>query len=77
MAWKHVNPFEILHNSKHITIIVISANVYENHRKSCIEAGADGFLEKPLRLEDLLNILERHISLQAEKEPCFSIDCRS
>ena len=49
---------------KHIKIIAISANVYEHHRQCCLEAGADDFLVKPLKLERLLQAMARHTNLE-------------
>lgn len=40
-----------------LPIIGLSANVFESDRAACIEAGMDGFLGKPLHLEDLRRYL--------------------
>ena len=54
---------------KNIVIIAISANVFESHRKLCIEAGADGFIAKPILLEALLTLLASFTGLQFEHAP--------
>lgn len=42
---------------RRIPIIGLSANVFESDRTACFEAGMDGFLGKPLHLEDLRRCL--------------------
>lgn len=44
---------------KNVVILAISANVFDNHQRRCIEAGADGFIGKPVQLEALLTLLAR------------------
>ena len=46
-----------------LAVIAISASVFGHHRDECIAAGADDFLAKPFRLEQLLDVLCRHLSL--------------
>ncbi len=53
---------------KDIVIIIISAHVFESHRKLCIEAGANDFIAKPIQLEALLNVLARHTGLLPEHD---------
>src|SRR5690606_27452707 len=40
-------------------IIAMTANALERDRRSCLEAGMDDYLAKPLHLEDLRKALER------------------
>jgi PAS domain S-box-containing protein len=44
-------------------IIAISASVFGEHREQSIEAGADAFLPKPVRLDALLDLLHRRLGL--------------
>jgi CheY-like chemotaxis protein len=37
----------------HLPIIAVSANATEEHRQDCLQAGADLFLSKPVRLDEL------------------------
>ena len=53
---------------KNIVIIAISANVFEGHHKLCIEAGADGFIPKPIQLEALLTLLASFTDLQLDHD---------
>ncbi|MEK8015296.1 MAG: ATP-binding protein [Candidatus Parabeggiatoa sp.] len=46
-----------------LIIIMISASVFECHKEQSIEAGCDDFLPKPIRAEDLLSVLKKHLDL--------------
>jgi CheY-like chemotaxis protein len=47
-----------------IKIIAVSANVFENDRRDCIEAGCDDFLAKPIIYDDLIGILEKNLEIE-------------
>ena len=49
---------------KHINIIAISADAYQYHRQQCLDAGANDFLVKPLRLEQLLQMVARYTGIE-------------
>jgi CheY-like chemotaxis protein len=42
-------------------IIALTANVMPEDRRRCLDAGMDDFLPKPVKLDDLRNILARWI----------------
>ncbi|HYE37229.1 hybrid sensor histidine kinase/response regulator [Methylocaldum sp.] len=44
-------------------IVVVSANAYQNDRRSTIAAGCDDFLAKPIQISELLCKLKLHLSL--------------
>ncbi len=44
-------------------IVVISANAYPSDQKNAENAGCNDFLEKPIKIIDLLNSLKQHLSL--------------
>ena len=54
-----------------IAIIVSSARVYETDQQKSLEAGGNDFLPKPVQINDLLMMLQKHLELQwvYEKEP--------
>ncbi len=43
-------------------IVALTAYALEDHRRSCMDAGMEDFLSKPLRLEDLTIILEKWLA---------------
>lgn len=49
---------------KKITIIASSASIYDEDRQKSIIAGADAFLQKPIELEILFDLLQQHLRLQ-------------
>ena len=50
-------------------IIAVTANVLNEARSSCIEAGMDGFLSKPIKLRDLEAALKQHLDVADPQGP--------
>ncbi len=48
----------------HLPIYALTANTAEDAMKHCLEAGMDGFLNKPVEPEQLDAIIERHVGLR-------------
>lgn len=46
----------------HVVVVALTANVLEDDREACIEAGMDDFLPKPLQLDALRVALDRWLS---------------
>lgn len=49
-------------------IVAATASVFEEERQEILAAGCDDFLRKPIRLDELFIILEKHLHLQLEEE---------
>mgnify|MGYP000016915085 FL=1 len=49
---------------KNLRIIVSSASVYEMDRQKSLDAGGDDFLPKPVQLDELFSILEKHLQIK-------------
>jgi signal transduction histidine kinase/CheY-like chemotaxis protein/ligand-binding sensor domain-containing protein len=47
------------HNGHQPVIVAITANVMQNDREDCFEAGMDDYLSKPIKLEALVDLLEK------------------
>ncbi len=47
-------------DSSPIIIIALTANAYEEDRKRCQEVGMHGFLSKPIKIEELVDVLKKH-----------------
>jgi len=43
-------------------IIAMTANAMSEDREICMQAGMDDYLSKPIRLEELMNILKKTIT---------------
>jgi CheY-like chemotaxis protein len=56
----------IVSSGRHPHLIALTANVLNDDREECLEAGMDDFLEKPLDLDTLRRALERCVG---EREP--------
>ena len=57
---KHIRTSEIL---KPIPVIVSSASVISTVRQKSLDAGGDGFLEKPVRSDELFKLLQEHLQI--------------
>ena len=45
-----------------ITILAMTANAFEEDRKEALECGMDGFLSKPIIIEELLAALQKNLN---------------
>ena len=52
-----------------IPIIAMTANAFDEDRKNALECGMDGFLSKPIKIEEVLQELHRVFTTRASQNP--------
>jgi two-component system cell cycle response regulator DivK len=53
---------------KHIPIIAITANAMRGDREKSLQAGCDGYIEKPIDIDILLEQVEQFLQVPLETE---------
>jgi two-component system cell cycle response regulator DivK len=46
------------HKTSHIPVVAMTANVMQKHRDSVAAAGCDGFISKPIDIDELPDLIE-------------------
>jgi CheY-like chemotaxis protein/HPt (histidine-containing phosphotransfer) domain-containing protein len=49
-------------SGRHVPIIALTANVMKGDPERCLQAGMDGYLGKPFKMDQLAEVLERHLT---------------
>ena len=53
-------------DGKTIPIVAMTANAFDEDRKKALECGMDGFLSKPIVIEELISILQKNLNQVSE-----------
>jgi CheY-like chemotaxis protein len=54
---------------RHVPVIAMTAHAMKGDRERCLEAGMDGYVAKPIRAQELFEVLETLASVRAEPAP--------
>ncbi|MDD5180981.1 MAG: PAS domain S-box protein [Gallionellaceae bacterium] len=57
---------------KHIPILAMTANAMSGDRERCLQAGMDGYISKPVKLEELFNGIEQVLTSKPAAVPASS-----
>lgn len=59
-ATREIRRIEI-NRGGHVPVVALTADALEGQREICMQAGMDDFMAKPIRLDDLEEVLRRHL----------------
>jgi CheY-like chemotaxis protein len=60
-GWQATRQWRVQEQGRRVPIIGVTANVSEEDRRACLDAGMDAFLGKPYHLDDLAAVLRQHL----------------
>ncbi len=69
------NPHSAVRNHD-VPIIALTAHAMKGYRERCIEAGMDDYVTKPIRPDELVKAIERHISGKAVPRSAQGVEAR-
>jgi two-component system, sensor histidine kinase and response regulator len=54
---------------KHLPIIAMTAHAMKGDREECLQAGMDGYVAKPIRVQELFGVIQQVLSTCREQAP--------
>lgn len=61
-----------MNGAKNVLIIALTANAVMGDRERCIESGMDDYVTKPLRIDELLDVIQRQLDSRARSHSSAS-----
>ena len=52
-------------SEQHVPIVALTANAMKGEREVCLDAGMDDFVSKPIKIDDLVTVLERFVRVES------------
>jgi len=70
-ATKKIRELEV-NTNKHIPIIAITAHAFRGDADKCINMGMDGYINKPVNVKKLLEVISMHLPEKSEITCCYN-----
>ncbi|MBC7423196.1 MAG: response regulator [Ferruginibacter sp.] len=60
-GYELIKKIRLIENYKSIPLIAVTAQAMLGDKEKCLQAGADGYISKPISIDILLQILQQHM----------------